>query len=198
MKYKKLTILAVLVSMILISTGTVNSQTRYATKKTAYPHFSVSGLGGVSFPIGNFGEKYKTGPTFGIDLSYKVNKEVGFYGKFGYSIFPNKILGGAPDAKYMEYTVGPRYYFTSKNLKSSLFLEAGLGGYSFTQPSYTVNSAEAAEYQTTNFGLNAGIGGVLNLGRDVDLLFKAKYHNILTPDGSTSFIEPLLGVDIRF
>jgi len=181
MKYKKLTILAVLVSMILISTGTVNSQTRYATKKTVYPHFSVSGLGGVSFPIGNFGEKYKTGPTFGIDLSYKVNKEVGFYGKFGYSIFPNKILGGAPDAKYMEYTVGPRYYFTSKNLKSSLFL-----------------AAEAAEYQTTNFGLNAGIGGVLNLGRDVDLLFKAKYHNILTPDGSTSFIEPLLGVDIRF
>ncbi|MBK9226304.1 MAG: hypothetical protein IPL67_04405 [Ignavibacteria bacterium] len=61
-----------------------------------------------------------------------------------------------------------------------------------------MNSAEAAEYQTTNFGLNAGIGGVLNLGRDVDLLFKAKYHNILTPDGSTSFIEPLLGVDIRF
>jgi hypothetical protein len=198
MKRKKLTSIAVLVLMILVSSGSVNSQTTYTTKKAAYPQVSVSGLGGVSFPVGKFGENYKSGPTFGIDLSYKVNKEVGFFGKFGYSIFPNKVLGGAPNGKYMEYTVGPRYYFTSKNLKSSLFLEAGLGGYSFTQPAYVVNGAEAAEYQSTNFGLNAGVGGVLNLGRDVDLLFKAKYHNILTPDGSTSFIEPVLGVDIRF
>ncbi|MBK9334898.1 MAG: outer membrane beta-barrel protein [Ignavibacteria bacterium] len=198
MKTQKLTLLSVLVLMILISTGNVNSQTIYTTKKTTFPQWSVSGLGGVSFPVGNFGEKYKSGPTFGIDLSYKVNREVGFFGKFGYSIFPNKIIGGAPDGKYLEYTVGPRYYFTSKNLKSSLFLEAGVGGYSFMQPAYTVNEVAVAEYQTTNFGLNAGIGGVLNLGRDVDMLFKAKYHNILTPDGSSSFIEPVLGIDIRF
>lgn len=198
MKTKKLTLLAMIVFAILISTGNVNSQTIYKTKKTAYPQFSVSGLGGVSFPVGKFGENYKPGPTVGLDLSYKVNKEVGFFGKFGYSIFPSKIAGGVPDGKYLEYTVGPRYYFTSKNLKSSLFVEAGLGGYSFSQPAYSVNEVQVPEYQTTNFGLNAGLGGVLNLGRDVDLLFKAKYHNILTPDGSTSFIEPVLGIDVRF
>lgn len=198
MKTKKLTLIAISVFMIFILTGQVNSQTIYKTKKTAYPQMSVSGLGGVTFPVGKFSEKYKPGPTFGMDLSYKVNKEVGFFGKFGYSIFPNKLAGGAPDGKYLEYTAGPRYYFTSKNLKSSLFVEAGLGGYSFMQPAYRVNEIEVAEYQATNFGLNAGIGGVLNLGRDVDLLFKAKYHNILTPDGSTSFIEPVLGIDVRF
>ncbi|MBK9334662.1 MAG: outer membrane beta-barrel protein [Ignavibacteria bacterium] len=198
MKIKNLISLVVLALMILLSTGNVNSQTKYTTKKSTFPQWSLTGLGGVSFPVGNFGEKYKSGPTFGIDLSYKVNKEVGFYGKFGYSLFPNKAVGGAPDGKYLQYTAGPRYYFTSKNLKSSLFLEAGIGGYSFMQPAYTVNAVPVAEYQTTNFGVNAGVGGVLNLGRDVDLLFKAKYHNILTPDGSSSFIEPVLGIDIRF
>ena len=46
--------------------------------------------------------------------------------------------------------------------------------------------------------MNAGFGGILNLGTNVDLLFKAKYHNILTDNGSTSFIEPVLGLDVNF
>lgn len=174
------------------------SQPKYTYKKSVYPQMSLSGLGGVSFPVGQFGENFKSGPTFGLDLSYKVNKEVGFYGKVGYSIFPDKVNGSAPDGKYIEYTAGPRYYFTSRNLKSSIFLEAGLGGYSFMQDAYTLSGVDYAKYTTTNFGMNAGIGGILNLGRDVDMLFKAKYHNILTTDGSTSFVEPVLGIDIRF
>ena len=44
---------------------------------------------------------------------------------------------------------------------------------------------------------DVGIGGVLNLGKTVDLRLSAKYHNILTENGSTSFITPQLGIDIR-
>jgi hypothetical protein len=183
--------------LVLFINGTVFSQSTYQ-KKSPYPQWSLSGLGGVAFPVGNFGENFKSGPTFGLDLSYKVNKEVGFYGKVGYSIFPDKTQGAAPDGKYIEYTVGPRYYFTAKNLKSSIFLEAGLGGYSFMQEAYTLNGVTVPEYTTTNFGVNGGVGGILNLGRDIDLLFKAKYHNVLTTDGSSSFIEPVLGIDVRF
>lgn len=197
MKTLKAILLATLVSFIIFSND-ANSQQTYKTKKSAFPQWSLSGIGGVAFPVGNFGENFKAGPTFGLDLSYKVNKEVGFYGKFGYSTFPDKTNGGAPDGKYIEYTAGPRYYFTSKNLKSSIFLEAGIGGYSFMQDAYVLNGVDVAKYETTNFGINGGIGGILNLGRDVDMLFKAKYHNILTTDGSTSFIEPVLGIDIRF
>ena len=49
----------------------------------------------------------------------------------------------------------------------------------------------------TDFGINAGVGAVLNLGKTVDLIVKLKYHDILTSDGSTSFVAPLLGIDIR-
>ncbi len=174
------------------------SQTTYTYKKSVYPQWSLTGNAGVSFPVGQFGDNFKSGPIFGLDLSYKVNKEVGFYGDVGYSIFPDKSGGVVPDGKYIQYTIGPRYYFTARNLKSSLFLEAGIGGYTFTQEAYMLNDVYTAKYTATNFGLNAGLGGILNLGRDVDMLFKVKYHDILTPDGSTSFIEPVLGVDVRF
>lgn len=195
---KRLKLSVLFISMFILLNAQLYSQTTYSVKKSPYPQWSLSGLGGVAFPVGEFGNQFKSGPTFGLDLSYKVNKEVGFWGKFGYSMFPDKSNGAAPDGKYIEYTAGPRYYFTSKNLKSSIFLEAGIGGYSFMQNAYTLNGEQVAEYSTTNFGLNAGLGGILNLGRDVDLLFKAKYHNVLTSDGSNSFIEPVLGIDLRF
>ena len=63
----------------------------------------------------------------------------------------------------------------------------------------TVNGVENSvpENSSTNFGVNAGMGATLNLGKSVDLIMKLKYHNVLTTDGSNSFIAPLLGIDIR-
>lgn len=175
----------------------VQSQT---TKKTSFPQFSISPVGGIGFPIGTFGDNFKSGAAFGADISYKVNKEVGFYAKFGYYFFPNKTTG-VPDGKMMEYTAGPRYYFTAKNLKSSIFVEAGLGGYTFMQDAYDLTTSEIdtpiPKVSKTDFGINAGVGAVLNLGKTVDLIAKLKYHDILTSDGSTSFVAPLLGIDIR-
>ena len=190
--------LSVVLALIFALSTVVQSQT--VKKKIVYSYWSISPVAGVAFPIGGFGENFKTGPTFGLDLSYKVNREVGIYAKGGYYIFPSKI-DGVSDGKYLEYTAGPRYYFMAKNLKSAFFLEVGLGGYSFMQDAYTitVNGVENAvpENSTTNFGVNAGMGATLNLGKSVDLIMKLKYHNVLTSDGSNSFIAPLLGIDIR-
>jgi hypothetical protein len=177
-----------------------SAQSQTKKVKSPYPVYSISGLGGLAFPVGIFGDNFKSGGTFGIEVSDKVNKEVGFYVKFGYYFFPNKTTG-IPDGKMIEYTAGPRYYFTSKNLKSSIFFEAGLGGYTFTQDAYTLNIAgvdtQIPEASNTDFGVNAGVGAVLNLGKDVDMIFKLKYHNIIQTDGSSSFVAPLLGIDIR-
>lgn len=196
---KPVKIITVILTLVLMLSATVQSQT--TTKKSIYPQWSLAPVAGIGFPIGAFGDNFKSGLTFGLDLSNKINKEVGFYAKLGYYIFPTKIEG-ATDGKYLEYTAGPRYYFTSKNLKSSIFFEVGLGGYSFMQDAYTLTvdtvSTNVAEKSTTNFGINGGIGAVLNLGKSIDLLVKFKYHNVLTSDGSTSFIAPVLGIDIRF
>lgn len=194
---KPVKFLTVIIALICMLSATAQSQT---VKKPVYPIWSLSPVGGIAFPVGTFGDNFKSGGTFGLDVSYRVNREVGFYTKFGYYFLPNKTAG-VPDGKYIEYTAGPRYYFTSTNLKSAFFLEAGLGGYTFMQDAYTasVNGADVAvpEVSSTDFGVNAGIGAVLNLGKSVDLIFKLKYHNVLTTDGSSSFVAPVLGIDFR-
>lgn len=192
---KTVKFLSLLLAIIFMMNTSGQSQT--VKKKSPYPIWSLSPVGGIAFPVGKFGESYKSGPTFGLDISYRVNREVGIYVKGGYYIFPSKIAGSDADGKYLEYTAGPRYFFTSRNLKSSFFLEVGLGGYSFKQDAHVVDSVNVAEYTSTDFGVNAGMGATLNLGASVDLIIKLKYHNILTTDGSSSFVAPMLGIDIR-
>lgn len=196
MKTSVKSILLILLMMILTTAG--YSQNKYSsTKKSTYPQWSASPIGGVTIPVGTFGDNFKPGANVGVDISYKVNREVGFYGKAGYYFLTNKTQG-LGDGKMMEYTVGPRYFFTAKNLKSSIFLEAGLGAYTIQQNSYTVNETVVPEVTNTNFGYNAGLGAILNLGKDVDMMFNVKYNSVLTDNGSTSFITPVLGVDFRF
>ncbi len=190
---KTIKFLIATLALFLVMGVSAQSQTKI---KSPYPVFSVSPVGGVSFPIGTFGDNFKTGPSFGLDLSYRVNKEVGFYGKFGYNIFSNKTTD-LPKNNIMEYTVGPRYFFTSKNLKSAMFVEAGVGGYTLTQDAFTLAGVSFPKVSDTKFGINAGVGATLNVGRTVDLIVKVKYHNILTEGGSTSFLSPLVGIDIR-
>ncbi|HMQ68793.1 MAG TPA: outer membrane beta-barrel protein [Ignavibacteria bacterium] len=183
--------------VVLMFTGTSGfSQTNY-TKKSAYPNWSVSPVGGIVFPTGNMSENFKSGGNVGVDISYRVNKEVGFYGQGGYYFLGSKTAG-VPDGKYLEYTAGPRYYFTAPNLKSSVYLEAGIGAYTFVQDAYVQNEVEIAEVNETRFGYNAGLGAVLNLGTNVDMLFKVKYNTIQTTGGSSSFIAPVIGMDVRF
>lgn len=196
MKTVKLNIL--LISLIILFSSAVNSQTGYTpVKKSTYPQWSISPVGGLMFPVGNLSSNFKPGGNAGLDLSFKANKEVGFFAKFGYNFFRSQTAG-VPDGKYYEYTVGPRYYFKAKNLKSSIFIEAGIGAYTFNQQSYVLNETAYPEVSYTKFGYNAGIGAILNLGRDVDLLFKTKYNTVMTSDGSSSYIVPVLGIDIRF
>ncbi|HMS33712.1 MAG TPA: outer membrane beta-barrel protein [Ignavibacteria bacterium] len=196
MKTLKLNILLIL--LIILFSSPVNSQTGYTTvKKSTYPQLSLSPVGGLMFPVANLSDNFKPGGSVGLDLSYKVNKEVGFFAKFGYDFFRSQT-SGVPDGRFFEYSVGPRYYFTAKNLKSSIFLEAGIGAYTFNQQGYVLEETAYPEVSYTKFGYNAGIGAILNLGTDIDLLFKTKYNTIMTEDGSSSFITPVLGIDVRF
>ena len=188
---------AVLALIFMLGTS---AQSQTVKKPVNYSYWSISPVAGVGFPMGAFADNFKSGLTFGLDISYKVNKEVGIYTKVGYYIFPSKIAG-VSDGKFLEYTAGPRYYFMAKNLKSAFFLEVGLGGYSYMQDAYTITvdsvQNSVPENSKTNFGVNAGMGALLNLGKSVDLIIKLKYHDVFTTDGSTSFLAPLLGIDIR-
>jgi hypothetical protein len=181
-------------------TTTTSTTKVTTTKRKLFPHFSVSPTGGAIFPIQNLKESFKPGGTVGLDLGYRVNKEVGFYAKFGYYFMSSKITG-APIGSYLEGSAGPRYFFTHPKLKSELFLEAGVGAYNFRQNSYTPNDTtqqQIAQISNTKAGINAGIGGALAVSDAVDVLVKTKYHVIFTPNGSSSFVTVVGGLEFRF
>src|SRR4051794_2062567 len=81
----------------------------YVVTKEAFPQWSITPNGGVIFPVLNLSESFKPNGAFGIDIGAKVNKEVGFYLRGNYYFMNSSTSGGAV-GKYIELTVGPRYY----------------------------------------------------------------------------------------
>ena len=174
------------------------------SKKSSYGYWEITPSGGLIFPVGDFSNNFEISANTGADITYRVNREVGIYGNITYNMLSSKTTDG-PSASYLSYTVGPRYYFTNPKLKSTLFLEAGVGGYTFTQNAYQ----QTVEGITTNFpeqgdtrvGFNAGVGGDVFLSDNLSLMLKAKYHTILGSgdDNSTrSYLGTNAGINIRF
>lgn len=197
----KLILCSLLLSLLLVNYGSaqVSNDPKLQTisTKSSYPKFTLSPVAGVIFPIGELGNKYAAGFTGGLDLGIRVNKEVGIYVKTGYYSLTDNTEG-APNASYFEASAGPRYYFVKKNLKSSFFLEAGVGAYIFSQDAYTSGTETFDRVSNTNAGVNAGPGFTLMLGKSVDLIMKAKYHLIFNDGGTRSFIAALGGVEFKF
>ena len=188
-----------------LNTSSFSKETNESVSKTkSYGYWELTPSAGVIFPVGKFSENFDISGRTGLDLGYRINKEVAIYGNVTYNLLSSKAQSG-PNASYLSYTVGPRYYFTNPKLKSTLFVEAGVGGYTFTQDAYQ----QTIEGVTTNFpeqgdtrvGFNAGVGGDVYLSDHLSLMMKAKYNTILG-SGDDNTTRSFLGVDgglnIRF
>ncbi|HLT24892.1 MAG TPA: hypothetical protein VK004_07190 [Ignavibacteria bacterium] len=178
-----------------------NSSTLSLNAKKSYGYWEITPMGGVLFPVTSMSENFEISARAGLDITYRVNREVGIYGNFAYNMLTSKA-STTPNASYLSYTVGPRYYFTNPKLKSTLFLEAGVGGYTFTQDAYTTTDPQGVNTNfpaagDTRFGFNAGIGGDVYLSDNVSLMLKTKY-NVILGDNTNSFIGVDGGVNIRF
>lgn len=192
-------ILAIII-MSFTFTSVVDAQPKKTTtrpKKLAAPYWTLSPVGGVMFPVGSLGDNFKAGGNVGLDIGYRVNREVGFFAKFGYYFFSSKT-DGVPSGKYIEVTAGPRYFFTDPKLSSTLFGEVGGGIYNFRQDEFTPNVGPIIpEISDTKAGVNAGLGANLALSQTIDIIIKPKYHVIFTEGGSTSFITVVAGLEFK-
>jgi len=193
---KKLLSITFAVALIFMFSDSYSQST-----KKSYGYWELTPSGGVLFPIGAMSENFEISGRAGLDVTYRVNREVGIYGNFAYNMLTSKT-SSTPNASYMSYTVGPRYYFTNPKLKSTLFVEAGVGGYTFTQDAYTTTDPQGVNTNfpgqgDTRFGFNAGIGGDIHMSDNVSLLLRTKYNTILG-DNTNSFIGVDGGVNIRF
>jgi len=191
--------LIALIFLVNISDAQVKSTATTTTKsaKNTFPNVSISAYGGAIFPLPKtLNQTFKPGGTVGVDLGYRINREVGLYGTFGYYFMSSKVTG-APIGSYLEFSGGPRYYFTHRKLKSSLFFEGGVGAYNFRQNSYSdPNDPNGVIQQidNTRAGINGGMGATLGISKEVDLMVKGKYNVIFVPNGSSSFINVVGGV----
>lgn len=175
------------------------SKTTVKTVKKLYPYVSIAPYGGAIFPLTRaLRDEFKPGGLAGVDLGYRINKEVGINGKITYIFMSSKITG-APVGSYMEFTAGPRYYFTHPKLKSSLFFEAGAGAYYFWQKSYVnpidTTGAVIPEIRSTKPGIYGGVGASISLSKTINILAKSDYHNIFTPTGSQGFLTVNGGIE---
>jgi hypothetical protein len=200
-------IAAMLVLMLTVNialeaqTTTTTTTTKKSIKKM-FPHVSLAPFGGAIFPLPKIlNQNFKPGATVGLDVGYRVNREVGLYAKFGYYFMSSKTTG-APIGAYLEATAGPRYFFTHPKLKSSLYFEGGVGAYNFRQNSYVspgdTTGSVIAQINNTKAGINGGIGATLALSEAIDVLVNSKYHVIFTPNGSTSFVTVGGGLEFKF
>lgn len=167
-------------------------------KKQNFPQFSIAPSGGAIFPLTrDFRADFKPGGVVGLDVGLKINKEVGLFGKFNYMFMSSKKTG-APVGQYMEFSAGPRYYFTHPKLKSQVYFEGGAGAYYFKQNSY-IDPVDAtvtvSQVSQTNAGINGGIGASLYLSDAVSILAKTKYHNVFTRTGSVGFMTVNAGLE---
>lgn len=194
--------LALLIGITFSTYSQVSNKpvTKSTVKKQSFPEFTIAPSGGAIFPLTrDFRSDFKPGGLAGLDMGVKLNKEVAIYTKFSYMFMSSK-KSGAPIGQYMEISAGPRYYFTHPKLKSQVYFEGGAGAYYFKQNAYINpedNTRTIDQVSRTNAGINGGIGASLFLSDAVNILAKAKYHNVFTQTGSIGFMTVNAGLEFK-
>jgi len=199
--FKKITTFILALIMIALFNVTITKAQTTNKSTNVFPVFSISPTGGVQFPIGGLNETYKPGFNLGLDLNLRINKETAFYLNTGYfNMQKNSDLAVGPNASYIAITAGPRYFFTSSEVKAMIFLEAGVGVYIHNKSEYTTNGTpveKIASETNTAIGVNAGPGVIIPLGKAMDLIMKAKIHDMFEKGGERVFISSIIGLNFK-
>jgi opacity protein-like surface antigen len=195
---KKIYILIFSLFLMVFISDLANAQFKDRTQTPSWGYWSIAPFGGFNLPTGTFADNYKASGVAGIDVDYRVNRETAIFTSIVYNFLRTKDPAG-PKSSYFSYVIGPRYHFTHPQLKSSLFVEGGVGGYTFNSDAYTINDPVSGtrtvdKVSDTRAGVNVGMGADLNLSSQFDIFVRSKYHLIFRTGGTSSFI----GTDAGF
>jgi hypothetical protein len=162
-----------------------------------YDFFQLSVSGGFIQPISYMYELYNPSGNVGLDFAYRINQEVAvnLEGRLNFMGLQDSI---GPGTNYLEITVGPRYYFISKYVRSTFFFEAATGPYFKMQGSYIKDSLSIPSNTVVKLGANVGLGGELALTDNIYFTLKGKYHSIFGEKGTESYFSGDGGITFRF
>ena len=151
--------------------------------------------GGLSVPLGDFGDDAGTGwhglaavsfaPT-GSPVGVQVD---GMFQRFGLDDSP--FFGDDANFRMIQGTANAVYKFqTSEDTKVRPYLIGGVGLYN---GKVTGDDVTGDPESQTDFGINAGAGFDFVAGA-VGLFVEGRFHNVFTEDESTNFIPITVGV----
>jgi hypothetical protein len=174
--------------------GAALMATAGAAPAAAQARFSLGG--GVTLPLGDFGDAAGTGfhglaavsfvPT-GSPVGIQVD---GMYQRLGVDDDP---VFGEVDADFqvIQGTANAVYTFTTA--EESTFHPYLIGGVGLYNMKLTGDDVPDDLDSETDFGINAGAGFDFQAGA-VGLFVEGRFHNVFTEDESTNFIPITVGV----
>jgi hypothetical protein len=163
-----------------------------------YNYLQITVGSGFIRPTEIMTDTYNPSASAGFDLSYRTNPEVAVFFEGRYN-FLSLVDKRGPTSGYLETTFGPRFYFSSKNVRSTFFIETAIGPYTKFVASYTDSTGQSFQSITEiKLGANGGVGGELVFTDNFYFTLKAKYHTIFGIGGLVSYVSGFGGFTFRF
>lgn len=189
MKFSALSLLILLMSLTA-------SFAQYSKKS------AINVLGGTSFPVGDFGNKYTTNPDAGLaklgaflalEYDYPLLKDIYLTGRVGGSIHGIDFAYSAPTGSSLNMTTTnwknanlfAGFSYMPKITNKLNFIARAMGGYQYTSsPEVKINisgyfngSSNQASVGSSSFGMLLGLGFDYSVASDIGLRFIADYAN---------------------
>jgi opacity protein-like surface antigen len=150
--------------------------------------------GGVTLPLGDFGDAAKTGfHGTGLVEFQPASLPVGIrldgtYHRIGFSDLQEDFAGEG-NFQMITGTLNGVYTFqTAAESKFHPYIIAGAGVYNFK-----ANFEDFDDDSETKFGINAGAGFNMGMG-SASIFLEGRFHNVFTEGSSTNFVPVTLGV----
>lgn len=128
--------------------------------------------------------------TYGGGSSFRFGAEIGQNVNSDVSILANLGAIMEKNYKYYELTANVRAFLPNTSTVK-FFGELGGGAYIFRYSS-SYSSYSSSE---TYMGINVGMGGMVNISDNTDLVIKAKFHNPFIKGGSINWINLTAGIN---
>lgn len=155
---------------------------------------SVSIMGGLTFPTGDFGDLYDTGIGVSGIFEYALGPSLAITGKAGYLRWSDSVqeVGVSVDHSMTSIPLlgGVRFYFAPGDLSPYVSAEAGLHMTSWEVSGGGMSFSDSESY----FGFGVGGGVLFSIGTSLYLDANVKYNSIDPGEDSGDFISLFVGV----
>ena len=169
------------------------------TSSLGYTQTGVFSLGanlGLYVPMGDDADAFKLSPSIGAEVGYSINPQFDLVANFSHIFLSLKgTSSSSVSYSYTEFTAGGRFNFVTEQ-QGKIFGEACLGSY--TAGLSATSGGTTASVTNTEFGINAGFGGIYSINKNFDLIGKLKLHDIFTSNSSTNYLTFTAGVNYLF